>query len=486
MTVLTQGLRRLSDYSLVGEQAALAVQRGLADAKWYASPVPREKMRELLERRDGPALRDTLIWFALLLAFGLAGLTLWGSGWALIPFALYGVIYASSSDSRWHESSHGTAFKTDWLNNALYEIASFMVLRESVPWRWSHARHHSDTIIVGRDAEIALQRPIHLANILLKFVNVPTIFRYFQGVLRHATGKMTPAERTYIPASEFGKVFWRARIYLLVYLAAIGLAIATRNILPLMFIGLPNLYGAWLMVVYGLTQHAGLAEDVLDHRLNTRTVTMNPINRYLYWNMGYHIEHHMFPMVPYHNLPKLHALTQSDTPPPYDGLIEAYREIVPALVRISRDPNYVVQRPLPAPSQQAEARQAAPLVTSAARPDAEGWVEACDLGLLVPGDVLRFEHAGKSYAIYRTQIGQLFASDSLCTHAKAQLTDGFLQGTCIECPKHNGRFDVRDGSVRRPPPRLPLRTYEVRERSGRVLLKVPAVQGATPGSITRG
>ena len=113
-------------------------------------------MRELLERRDGPAVRDTLIWFGLLLAFGLAGLALWGSGWAIIPFALYGVIYASTSDSRWHESGHGTAFKTDWLNNALYEIASFMVCAKSVLWRWSHTRHHSDTIIVGRDAEIAV------------------------------------------------------------------------------------------------------------------------------------------------------------------------------------------------------------------------------------------------------------------------------------------------------------------------------------------
>jgi len=65
---------------------------------------------------------------------------------------------------------------------------------------------------------------------------------------------------------------------------------------------------------------------------------MNRINRYLYWNMGYHLEHHMFPRVPYYNLPKLHALLKSDTPPPYNGLIEAYREIVPALVRISQDP----------------------------------------------------------------------------------------------------------------------------------------------------
>src|SRR5512133_678576 len=127
---------RLSDYSLVGKDSALAVEKGLAEARWYTSPVPKQKMRELLQRRDGPAIRDTLLWFFLLGAFGIAGFLLWGTWWAIIPFAIYGVIYGSSSDSRWHESCHGTAFTTDWMNNTLYEIASFMVLRDSTPRRW--------------------------------------------------------------------------------------------------------------------------------------------------------------------------------------------------------------------------------------------------------------------------------------------------------------------------------------------------------------
>jgi Na+-transporting NADH:ubiquinone oxidoreductase subunit F len=477
MAAGTGGSRQLSDYSLVGPNAALAVQRGLADAQWYASPIAREKMRELLERRDGPAVRDTLIWFALLLAFGVAGLLLWVTGWALIPFALYGVIYASTSDSRWHEAGHGTAFKTDWMNNALYEIASFMVCRESVPWRWSHARHHSDTIIAGRDPEIAALRPVSLAGILLKLVNIPYLFRFYQSLLRHAAGRMTPAGRTYIPESEFGKVFLRARIYLLIFLAVIVLAIATRSILPLMFIGLPNLYGAWLQLVYGLQQHAGLAEDVLDHRLNTRTIYLNPINRYLYWNMGYHIEHHMFPMVPYHNLGRLHELMKADTPPPYNGLIAAYREVIPALIRQAKDPDYCVRRPLPAPSAPAETSRSSEVMASDAAPDAEGWIEVCDLGRLVPGDVLRFDHRGVTYAIYRSAIGQLFGTDGICTHGNAQLADGFLQGTVIECPKHNGRFEIRDGSARRPPPCIALKTYDVRERDGKVLLNVSSPHG---------
>jgi fatty acid desaturase len=90
------------DYRLDGPDAALAVERGLAEAEWYATPLPRDEMRRLLERRDGPAIRDTLLWFALLAGFGAWGWAWWGSAWAAIPFALYGVIYGSTSDSRWH------------------------------------------------------------------------------------------------------------------------------------------------------------------------------------------------------------------------------------------------------------------------------------------------------------------------------------------------------------------------------------------------
>jgi MocE subfamily Rieske [2Fe-2S] domain protein len=203
---------------------------------------------------------------------------------------------------------------------------------------------------------------------------------------------------------------------------------------------------------------------------------MNRLNRYLYWNMGYHVEHHMFPMVPYYNLPKLHQLVKADMPPAYNGLVEAYREIIPALRRVAQDPDYYVQRPLPTPAQRPVPREAAQVVRSAAASDAAGWVEVCNLSLLLPGDVLRFEHRGNAYAIYRTQIGQLFASDSMCTHGRTDLSGGLLQGTCIECPKHNGRFDIRDGSVRRPPPRVPLKTYPIGEWNGKVLLNVASMQ----------
>jgi fatty acid desaturase len=127
----------------------------------------------------------------------------------------------------------------------------------------------------------------------------------------------------------------------------IAACLAFRSILPAMYVGLPTFYGGFMTIFFGLTQHAGLAEDVLDHRLNSRTVYMNPIFRFLYWNMNYHVEHHMFPMVPYHALPRLHAAIKADCPPAYRSTIEAYREIISAILRQRKDPYYFVERQLP-------------------------------------------------------------------------------------------------------------------------------------------
>ena len=324
---------RRKDYSLVGRDTTLAIERGLAEADWYVSPVPRDVLRELLERRDGPAIRDTLLYFGLILASGYATYALWGSWWALAPMMVYGVLYASASDARWHEAGHGTAFKTDWLNNALYEVASFMVLRESVAWRWSHTRHHSDTVIVGRDPEIAVPRPPNPRAMFLKCFNYRAFRRFVVNVGQHCLGRVTAEEATFIPRSEYPRLFRRARIYAAIVLSMVALCVYYQTWLPFVFVLGPNLYGAWLMPIYGWTQHTGLAENVLDHRLNCRTIHMNVVHRFLYWNMNYHLEHHMFPMVPFHQLPRLHTLVRDDCPEPYPSLWAAYREIVPTVLR---------------------------------------------------------------------------------------------------------------------------------------------------------
>jgi len=335
------------DYSLTGADTARAVSTGLAAAEWYHTDIPRKQMKELMQRSDGPAIRDTLIWFAAFIVTAAGGIYFYGTWWC-VPFWLaYGVLYGSSTDSRWHECGHGTAFKTQWMNKVVYQIACFMVMRNPTVWRWSHARHHTDTIIVGRDPEISVMRPPDLIRVILAFVGVLDVWSAMTDMVRYVFGNLNAAEKSFIPQMEWHKVAFVARIWAAIYVAAIVIAVLTRSWIPVLLVGTPRIYGCWHMVMCGLLQHGGLADNVTDHRLNTRTVYMNPISRFIYLNMNYHVEHHMFPMVPYHALPRLHALIKDDLPAPNKSILDAYREMIPAFRRQLKWEDYYVRRELP-------------------------------------------------------------------------------------------------------------------------------------------
>lgn len=335
------------DYSLIGRDSEAAVANGLAAAEWYHTDIPRKQMKELMQRSDWPAARDTLIWLAALVVSGGGGALLWGTWWCVPFFFVYGVLYGSSTDSRWHECGHGTAFRTQWMNDVVYQLACFMIMRNPVTWRWSHTRHHTDTTIVGRDPEIAVMRPPDLLRVVLNFFGIIDAWYAMSNMVRNTFGNISAAEKTFIPEPERPRAIRVARIWFAIYALTIAAALWFGSFLPLMLIGLPRLYGAWHMVMCGLLQHGGLADNVTDHRLNSRTVYMNPLSRFIYWNMNYHIEHHMFPMVPYHALPKLHAMIKHDLPEPSPSILAGYREMIPAFLRQLRNEDYFLKRDLP-------------------------------------------------------------------------------------------------------------------------------------------
>jgi fatty acid desaturase len=338
---------RLKWYGLTSPASDFAVEAGLTEGDWFRSEVPRKRMKELMQRTDFPAIRDTVIWIGLALIAAAGGISLWGSWWALPFFVVYGVLYGSASDSRWHETGHGTAFRTRWMDEAVHQIACFCMMRNPTLWRWQHTRHHTDTIIVGRDPEIQAMRPARFCKILLNLFGLVDGPESIKLMFLHAFGHLSKEEKTFVPESERNKVYRTSRIWLAIYAAVILIAVLSHSWLPLVLIGGPRFYGAFMAQIYDLTQHAGLGENVLDHRLNSRTVLMNPINRFLYWNMNYHIEHHMFPMVPYHQLPALHEEIKKDVPTPYPSLWAAYKEIIPAVLRQMKDQSYFIKRELP-------------------------------------------------------------------------------------------------------------------------------------------
>ncbi len=101
----------------------------------------------------------------------------------------------------------------------------------------------------------------------------------------------------------------------------------------------------------------------------------------------------------------------------------------------------------------------------------ENWIDAAALGDVPEGDVVAIKVAGKEIALYEVE-GEIFATDNLCTHGAARMSDGFLEGREIECPLHQGRFDVCTGKAMCAPLTEDIRTYPVRIENMRVMLRL--------------
>ena len=99
------------------------------------------------------------------------------------------------------------------------------------------------------------------------------------------------------------------------------------------------------------------------------------------------------------------------------------------------------------------------------------WVEAVRFASIEEEDLVRFDHEGRTYVLVRTG-GQIYALDGLCTHEAAHLAEGLVSGHVLECPKHSGRFDVRNGRALRVPARTDLRTYATKIEEGVIFFEI--------------
>jgi 3-phenylpropionate/trans-cinnamate dioxygenase ferredoxin subunit len=122
------------------------------------------------------------------------------------------------------------------------------------------------------------------------------------------------------------------------------------------------------------------------------------------------------------------------------------------------------------------ARRAPPLLqprdTIQGDADVSEWIEACGAEDIDEEDVIRFDHAGRTFAIYRSPDDDYFATDGLCTHEQVHLSGGLVMDDIIECPKHNGRFNYKTGEAKGAPVCVNLKTYPVKVEGGKVLIQV--------------
>jgi 3-phenylpropionate/trans-cinnamate dioxygenase ferredoxin subunit len=101
----------------------------------------------------------------------------------------------------------------------------------------------------------------------------------------------------------------------------------------------------------------------------------------------------------------------------------------------------------------------------------EGWIETCSIDDIEPEDAIRYDLGERTFAIYRTNKDQYYATDGYCTHERFHLAGGLVMGNIIECPKHNGQLDYTTGKAKRAPICDNIKTYPVKIESGKVLVK---------------
>ncbi len=318
----------------------------MAPPEWWLPKIDRTLLKSLMKRNNYLAFISHGGWFLLVIGLGYLSARTFGSPWCILWFFLYGTVL-STCNARWHESLHGTPFRTSFLNEIMYFIGATLEFRDVVYTRWSHMTHHSYTVYPDVDLKFAALRPVRLWKMLPDLFYITSTILLVRQQVIHSLGILTPNARKTVPESDYVKMFWAARVTLLVHLVPVALSIILHSWIPVLLVTFPRMYGGILVYILIMTQHAGLAENVPDHRLSTRTVILNPIFSFLYMHMEYHVEHHMFPLVPFHSLARLHKAIAGQTPKPYRGLWQVYRVLLPVLWRQRRDVSCYIERELP-------------------------------------------------------------------------------------------------------------------------------------------
>lgn len=313
---------------------------------WYLCDIDSRLLRNLSQRSD----KIPLIWFGsyflLLIAAGAALAATWGSWWSAIFVIAYGLIWGCAA-SGVHETCHKTPFRRRWLNELTLWTFGWMVQMEPIAVRWAHAGHHSYTHFDEGDTELSEPNPVSWLLLLKIGSGFGGTFFYWKSLIAQAFGFLTQEMIEVIPPKNVPRAIRNAQIMVGIYLLMIVWALLAASWLPVVLTFLPRIVGGPVTGMLHLTQHTCLQMNIKDHRFSTRSFTASPLTRFFYFNMNYHVEHHMFPMVPFYNLPKLSAVLKSQLPEPCKGLRGVFSEIVTAVNRQRKEPEYIIRKAVP-------------------------------------------------------------------------------------------------------------------------------------------
>lgn len=298
----------------------------IAEESYRHAPMDRPAMRELRRLSDRAGIVHLALHLGALAGAGvlvaLAPTLLWRLPAQALEGAMLIFLFAPL-----HETIHRTAFRNRRLNDWIAAIIGFLLVLPAGYFRFFHFCHHRYTQDPARDPELASPKPRNLGQWLLVVTGLPVWKAHLTGVLQHAAGRI---DEPYLTPAPARLVIREARIHLALYALVAVLSVALHSTVALEFWIVPAVLGQPWLRLYLMAEHTGCAL-VSDMLANSRTTLTNGIVRFFAWNMPYHAEHHAFPAVPFHALPRLHQHLAPALQVISPGYIAAQRSILRGL-----------------------------------------------------------------------------------------------------------------------------------------------------------
>jgi fatty acid desaturase len=283
-------------------QTSTALPRDEAVPQFTAHRLTGDQLGTLLDRSDRPALLRAVWHLAFLAVTGSLILVAQATVWMMPLLVIHGYALAFLF-CPFHECAHRTAFRTRWLNAALGRFIGVLIFRPYDNYRVFHWEHHRFTQDPARDPELYFPKPTTGAAYALTLTGLPYVRRRFADMLALFAGR---ADKPWMAVHERPRLIAEARAHLAIYLAVAAISVAAGSPAVLLVWFLPFLLGQAFLQPYLLAEHTG-CPHARDSLTNTRTMlTWAPV-RLFAWNMPFHAEHHAYPAVPFHALPRLHA-----------------------------------------------------------------------------------------------------------------------------------------------------------------------------------
>lgn len=285
--------------------------------------LPDTELILLKEPSDGPGL----VWLAShFAALGLTGWLIMASGlsWLVVPAMLVHGILLVFLFTPLHETIHGTAFRSGWINLVVAEVLGFLVLLPPRYFRYFHMAHHRHTQDPDHDPELSSPKPDGWPSYLWTLTGVSRWRGEAQRLITCSLGRVSEA---FIPAKARPKVILEARCHLAAYAVLAVAAMAWGWTWVLWLWVLPSLMGQPFMRAYLLAEHTG-CPFIPDMLANTRTTFTAPVINWLAWNMPNHTAHHAVPTVPFHKLPRLTTMLKANIKVTAPGYVAAQRQII--------------------------------------------------------------------------------------------------------------------------------------------------------------